>query len=206
MSPEVTTELEAIVSDREEESGMGSIVRVWDLLFHSPGLRKPLRIAAMMMLSQQWTGITAALYYSAQVFAFAGLDRREAQAATLVIGAANLVTTVLSLFVVDRAGRKTLMYAGVGGMAAATAALAACLRLAREEGAHPALPYAAVLCLVCLVTAYSVGPGTIPWYFVHELFALRSGFRAPKAHHLNREGNRVAATALAATLSEQLGW
>ncbi len=141
-------------------------------IFMQPSLNKPLRIAVLMMLAQQMSGIASAFYFSRVIFTEAGLSEAGAQVATIVLSGVNFLMSVLSLFIVDNVGRKTLMYVGLGGMLVTTLGLIACFKIVPEEG-EDLSSYFSVVCLILFVIFYSIGPGPIPWFFVSELFAQR---------------------------------
>lgn len=92
-------------------------------------LRSPLIIAVMMMLAQQLSGINAVIYFSTDIFNEAGLDSVTSQYATLGMGGMNVLMTVISLLIIERAGRKTLMLVGLGGMLIDVILLTVCLAL-----------------------------------------------------------------------------
>jgi SP family facilitated glucose transporter-like MFS transporter 1 len=58
-------------------------------------------------------GINAAIFFSTRIFESAGLDESSSQSATLGMGAMNVAMTFVSLVLIDRAGRKTLMITGL---------------------------------------------------------------------------------------------
>lgn len=86
-------------------------------------LRKPLIIANMMMLAQQLSGINAAIFFSTSIFQSAGLSPKMSQSATLGMGAMNVAMTFVSLVMIEKAGRKTLMLIGLSGMLSMTVML-----------------------------------------------------------------------------------
>ena len=90
-------------------------------------LRQPLIIAMMMMLAQQLSGINCAIFYSTDIFEKAGLNEQESQGATLGMGSMNVLMTVVSLILIEKAGRKTLMLAGLSAMLVMTTLLLASL-------------------------------------------------------------------------------
>ena len=86
-------------------------------------LRQPLIIAMMMMLAQQLSGINCAIFYSTEIFQNAGLDAQASQSATLGMGTMNVLMTFVSLVLIEKAGRKTLMVIGLVFMFAMTTLL-----------------------------------------------------------------------------------
>merc|ERR1719427_1033837 len=131
-------------------------------------LRAPLIIATMMMLAQQLSGINCAIFYSTKIFEIAGLGPEESQSATLGMGSMNVVMTFISLVLIEKAGRKTLMLIGLCGMFLMTTLLLASLLTFHTV---TAMSYVAIVAVILFVVGFATGPGSIPWFFVTELFA-----------------------------------
>ncbi|KAI1301819.1 Solute carrier family 2, facilitated glucose transporter member 1 [Halotydeus destructor] len=92
-------------------------------MWHNQALRQPLIIAMVLMLSQQLSGINAAIFFSTKIFTNAGLDETEALYSTLGMGVINVIMTLVSLVLVEKAGRRTLHLTGLAGMAVTTVVL-----------------------------------------------------------------------------------
>ncbi|XP_071874992.1 solute carrier family 2, facilitated glucose transporter member 1 isoform X6 [Bombus fervidus] len=136
-------------------------------LFVNPSLRIPLMIAIMVMFAQQLSGINAVMFFSTKIFTMAQLDKTAAQNATMAVGAMNVVMTFVSLILVEKAGRKTLLLAGFSGMFIDTALLAVCLAFADTSRAAA---YSSIVLVMTFVILFAIGPGSIPWFLVSELF------------------------------------
>ena len=136
-------------------------------IFTKKAYQVPTIIAIVMMLAQQLTGIGAAIYFSTRIFKTANLSLSASQIATLLMGFTNVCMTFASLAMIEKYGRKTLMMAGLFGMVASTAVLF--VSLATVDLAPP-MAYMAILSVVMFVVAFATGPGSIPWFFVTELF------------------------------------
>ncbi|XP_061520445.1 solute carrier family 2, facilitated glucose transporter member 1-like [Phycodurus eques] len=134
-------------------------------LFRCAAYRQPLLIAVMLQLSQQLSGINAVFYYSTGIFESAGV--RQPVYATIGAGVVNTVFTVVSLFLVEKAGRRTLHLLGLGGMA--LAAVLMTISLLQKELAG--MSYVAILAVMVFVAMFELGPGPIPWFIVAELFS-----------------------------------
>lgn len=85
-------------------------------LITNSALRIPLIISLTIMVAQQLSGINAVVFFSTDIFKMAGLDNDQAGYATMGMGAVNVLMTVISLVLVEKAGRKTLMLVGFAGM------------------------------------------------------------------------------------------
>uniref|UniRef100_A0A3Q2YD18 Solute carrier family 2 member 3b n=1 Tax=Hippocampus comes TaxID=109280 RepID=A0A3Q2YD18_HIPCM len=134
-------------------------------LFRSQNYRQPIIIAIVLQLSQQFSGINAVFYYSTGIFATAGVT--QPIYATIGAGVVNTVFTVVSLFLVEKAGRRTLHLIGLGGMAISALLMTISLSLKST----PSLSYLAIVAVFAFVASFEMGPGPIPWFIVAELFA-----------------------------------
>merc|ERR1712018_538751 len=119
----------------------------------------------MMMLAQQLSGINAAVFFSTEIFKDAGLSTQDAQSATLGMGGMNVAMTIISLVLIEKAGRKTLMLTGLGIMLICTTCLLICLVVAT-----PVASYLSIIFVIMFVVGFATGQGSIPWFFVNELF------------------------------------
>lgn len=122
---DVQAEMDEIKSEQEAMKQLPKVT--FKEMLVNPALRSPLIIAVMMMLAQQLSGINAAIYYSTKIFTEAGLDETQAQSATLGMGAMNVAMTFVSLVLIEKAGRKTLMVVGLSVMVLCTTMLLICL-------------------------------------------------------------------------------
>ncbi|CAJ1074351.1 solute carrier family 2%2C facilitated glucose transporter member 2-like [Xyrichtys novacula] len=146
-------------SDREARVSILSLIR-------SSVYRQQLLVALMMHLSQQLSGINAIFYYSTSIFSQAGVA--EPVYATIGVGAINTVFTLVSVALVDRAGRRTLTLVGLGGMCCCAVAMTVGLKLQSDL---PWMSYVSMAAIFLFVSFFEVGPGPIPWFIVAELFS-----------------------------------
>ncbi|KAI5095657.1 solute carrier family 2, facilitated glucose transporter member 1 [Silurus meridionalis] len=135
-------------------------------LFRSPLYRQPLLVAVMLQLSQQFSGINAVFYYSTNIFKKAGVS--QPVYATIGAGVVNTVFTIVSLFVVERAGRRSLHLTGLMGMAVSAVLMTIAMALTEQV---PALSYVSIVAIFVFVAFFEIGPGPIPWFIVAELFS-----------------------------------
>ena len=92
-----------------------SVISVREKLF-SNKFRKPVMLVFLFALFNQTSGINAIIYFAPRIFNAAGLTTESSFLSTTGIGFINLVFTVLGMSVIDKAGRKTLMYVGSVGL------------------------------------------------------------------------------------------
>ncbi|MGB6973552.1 MAG: sugar porter family MFS transporter [Terracidiphilus sp.] len=143
----------------------------WSALW-SPAVRGSLVIAVGFTILQQVTGINTIIYYGPQIFTLAGItSNSHAIFATLLVAITNVLATVIALALVDRIGRKPLLYAGVGGMTVSLFALAVAFHFQAALGAS--LGIFATVCLMLYITCFAASMGPIAWILVAEVFPLR---------------------------------
>lgn len=104
---EINAEVEATRSSSGEDNGKWS-----DLL--KPGILVAVLAGCAIAILGQFMGVNAVLYYGPKIFSEAGFD--NPMFSTVLVGLVNFATTVLAVFIIDRVGRKQLIYWGVSGM------------------------------------------------------------------------------------------
>lgn len=135
-------------------------------LFRSSKYRQPLLVSVILQLSQQFSGINAVFYYSTGIFKDAGVQ--EPIYATIGAGVVNTIFTIVSVFLVERAGRRTLHMIGLGGMAICSIFMTISLLLKDE---YAAMSFVCIVAILVYVAFFEIGPGPIPWFIVAELFS-----------------------------------
>ncbi|XP_066546499.1 solute carrier family 2, facilitated glucose transporter member 1 isoform X1 [Amia ocellicauda] len=163
-----TTDVSADMQEMKEESRQMMREKKVTIpeLFRSPLYRQPILIAIVLQLSQQLSGINAVFYYSTSIFEKAGVA--QPVYATIGAGVVNTAFTVVSLFVVERAGRRTLHMVGLMGMAGSAILMTIALALLDNL---PWMSYVSIVAIFGFVAFFEIGPGPIPWFIVAELFS-----------------------------------
>jgi SP family xylose:H+ symportor-like MFS transporter len=124
----------------------------------------PVTCAIAIAMFNQLSGINALLYYAPRIFELAGAGADSALLQSIAVGGTNLVFTIVALFLIDRFGRKPLLY--VGSIVTAAALILVGLQL---ESAAPS----GTLVLVGLlgfIAAFAVSQGAVIWVFISEVF------------------------------------
>ncbi|NXK93877.1 GTR1 protein, partial [Formicarius rufipectus] len=163
-----TTDVSSDLQEMKEESRQmmrEKKVTIMEL-FRSPMYRQPILIAIVLQLSQQLSGINAVFYYSTSIFEKSGVE--QPVYATIGSGVVNTAFTVVSLFVVERAGRRTLHLIGLAGMAGCAVLMTIALALLDQM---PWMSYLSIVAIFGFVAFFEIGPGPIPWFIVAELFS-----------------------------------
>lgn len=85
-------------------------------MLFEPGIRKAVVIGVFIAILGQFMGVNAVLYYGPTIFENAGLSSGDSLFSQVLVGVVNMLTSVLALAIIDRVGRKQLVYWGVSGM------------------------------------------------------------------------------------------
>ncbi len=125
--------------------------------------RFPLILAFFIAFFNQLSGINAFLYYAPRIFEEAGLGASTALFSSIGIGITNLIFTLLGLYLIDRVGRKILMYAGSVGYIISLSLVAAAFLLGWQGLVVP-------IFLFLFIASHAVGQGAVIWVFISEIF------------------------------------
>lgn len=109
-SDEVTRQM-----DQTKASIAGETSSEWTTLLE-PGIFKAVLIGCAIAILGQFMGVNAVLYYGPKIFSDAGLSGEGSMFSTVLVGVVNMLTTVIALLIIDKVGRKQLVWWGVGGM------------------------------------------------------------------------------------------
>ena len=120
----------------------GEVKSEWKALLE-PGIFKAVLIGSAIAILGQFMGVNAVLYYGPKIFQDAGLSGEGSLLSTVLVGVVNMLTTVIALLIIDKVGRKKLVWWGVGGM---------------------------ILCLLMIGLYFSLG--TLPTWFLLAFFLL----------------------------------
>lgn len=93
----------------------GEVKSEWRALME-PGIRKAVLYGSLIAILGQFMGVNAVLYYGPDIFADAGLASQDSSFSTVLVGLVNMLTTVLAVFIIDKVGRKKLIWFGVTSM------------------------------------------------------------------------------------------
>lgn len=145
----------------------GSSMR--DLL--RPGIRRTFVIGLSLAVLQQVTGINVFLYYAPEIFKSLGSGTDAALLQTVVIGACNVLFTVVAIRTVDRLGRRPLLMIGAAGMGAALAGLG--------WSAYTSTTAAWTLIFILgYIACFALSMGPVVWVVLAEIFPTRLRGRA----------------------------
>ena len=135
--------------------------------------RFPLVLAFLIAFFNQLSGINAFLYYAPRILEEAGLGESAALLGSIGVGVTNMFFTLLGIFLIDRLGRKQLMYICSVGYIISLSLVSAAFFLNWEGSVMPSF-------LFMFIAAHAIGQGTVIWVFISEIFPnhLRSSGQA----------------------------
>lgn len=153
-----------------QESLEKSVNSSWRDLF-ARWVRPAVLIALVLAFLQQCTGINTIIYYAPTIFKLAGFQSNSiAILATVGVGIANVVFTMIGLPLVDKWGRRPLLFIGLSGMALSLIMLSAGFYWQHSAGAW--LPYLCLLAMIVYIASFAVSLGMIMWVVIAEVFPL----------------------------------
>ena len=125
-------------------------------------LRKPIALAFLVAFFNQLSGINAILYFAPRIFEMTGLASEAALLQSIGIGVTNLIFTYVGLRMIDKLGRRTLLYIGSFGYLVSLGTSS----WAFFTGHFGIVPY----CIFAFIAAHAVGQGAVIWVLISEIF------------------------------------
>ena len=154
---EIAAEADAIASASTEQA---SSEHLW-----TRRLRKPILLAILIAFFNQMSGINAILYFAPRIFELTGLAAKAALLQSVGIGVTNLFFTFVGLWLIDRLGRRTLLYIGSFGYIASLG-LVAWAFFTQHFSIVP-------VCIFAFIAAHAIGQGAVIWVYISEIFPNR---------------------------------
>ena len=154
---EIDAEADEIIAASSEQVSSG---RFW-----TQRLRVPILLAFLVAFFNQLSGINAILYFAPRIFEMTGLGEKAALLQSVGIGVTNLIFTFVGLWLIDRLGRRTLLFIGSFGYI---------ISLGLVSWAFFTAHYSIVpVCIFAFIAAHAVGQGAVIWVLISEIFPNR---------------------------------
>ncbi|HUV65585.1 MAG TPA: sugar porter family MFS transporter [Sedimentisphaerales bacterium] len=134
--------------------------------FFTSRLMKPILLAFLIAFFNQLSGINAVLYFAPRIFEMTGLGKSAALLQSVGIGVTNLIFTFVGLWLIDRLGRRSLLYIGSFGYIGSLG-LCAWAFFTENFAIVPA-------CIFAFIAAHAIGQGAVIWVFISEIFPNRN--------------------------------
>jgi SP family galactose:H+ symporter-like MFS transporter len=163
---DVEAEFKEIETTLRAADERGRMSDVWN-----PAVRPALVVGLGLAVFQQVTGINTVIYYAPIIIKSAGVSSASgAILATLGIGVVNVVMTVVSMWLIDRVGRRPLLLIGIAGMAITLGVLGLVFRNPSQTANSATL---AVVSMMLYVAAFAISLGPIFWLLISEIYPLK---------------------------------
>lgn len=124
---------------------------------------RPLKLAFLLAFFNQLSGINFILYYAPSILQDAGFASKDSLLSSVSIGATNLIFTFVGLYLIDRLGRKSLMYIGSIGYILS-------LALVSYGFKTNAAPWFNLTFILTFIASHAVGQGAVIWVYISEIF------------------------------------
>eukprot|EP00037_Helgoeca_nana_P019693 m.193101 g.193101 ORF g.193101 m.193101 type:complete len:531 (+) comp24970_c0_seq1:178-1770(+) len=134
---------------------------------------KAMGVMTGLMLFQQLSGINSVIFFSGNIFAIAGLH--NSSLASVILGVTQVIITMFSCLIIDKAGRRALLMVAGIGMTGMLAVLG--LFYFQKDHGHEPNGIVAIVAVIGYIAFFSLGLGAIPWLMCSEVFPLK--YRAP---------------------------
>jgi len=153
------------IAAQADEIAAASTEQVSSGQFWTRRLRKPILLAFLIAFFNQMSGINAILYFAPRIFELTGLGAKAALLQSVGIGITNLIFTFVGLWLIDRLGRRTLLYIGSFGYITSLG-LVAWAFFSQHYSIVP-------VCIFAFIAAHAIGQGAVIWVFISEIFPNR---------------------------------
>ena len=155
---------------RETKSVLSSETKSDIALLNHPGIRKAVIIGVCIAILGQFMGVNAVLYYGPSIFESAGLSGQDSLFYQVLVGLVNVLTTILALVIIDKVGRKKLVYYGVSGMIVSLLLIGS--YFAFGDGLN-ASPIFLLVCFLFYVFCTAVSISAVIFVFLSEMYPTR---------------------------------
>ena len=142
----------------------------WKLLL-KPEIRKMVVIGMCIAILGQFMGVNAVLYYGPSIFEQTGLSEGDSLFYQVIVGAINVVGTIVGMWLVDRIGRKKLAYIGVSGMMISLIFIGFYFIINKSEAILPQITLLVLILIYIFSCAISIC--IVIWVLLSEMYPVR---------------------------------
>ncbi|MFT9399821.1 sugar porter family MFS transporter [Acetobacter sp.] len=153
-------EIEAIEAQLQQRQGGFALLR------SNPNFRRSIVLGILLQVMQQFAGINVVMYYAPKIFALAGFVGAAQLWCTAIVGFVNVLATIAAVGLVDRWGRKPILYCGFATMTAALAALAWLNYTGMET---QTAKFLCVGLIIVFIAAHAMSAGPLMWVLCSEI-------------------------------------
>jgi MFS transporter, SP family, arabinose:H+ symporter len=142
----------------------------WKMLFR-PGFRMALFIGVSLAMLGQFMGVNAVLYYGPTIFQQTGLSEGDSLFYQVIVGSVNFGTTVLAMWLIDRIGRKKLVYIGVSGMIVTLLLIGLYFVFAKTSSLIP--PLTLLILILLYISCCAISICAVIWVLLSEMYPVK---------------------------------
>ncbi len=156
------------VSDIEEQ--LKTPQHGWQLFRENANFRRSVGLGVLLQVIQQLTGINVIMYYAPRIFASVGFGTTAQMWTTAIVGLTNMLATFIAIALVDRWGRKPILYVGFVVMSASLGAVGTMMYLGTPSHAEQMFT---VAMLLVFIVGFAMSAGPLVWTLCSEVQPLR---------------------------------
>jgi SP family galactose:H+ symporter-like MFS transporter len=135
-------------------------------------LKYPLIIGIGIMILTEMTGIDTIVYYTPKIFKIAGyISNEQSILPAIIVGVSNVFFTIVSIFLLDRLGRRPVYFIGMSGLVVTLFSLGLCFHFQNELGNLFSL--LTITTMVVFIGSFAVSFGPLSWLLISEIFPLK---------------------------------
>jgi len=142
----------------------------WRILLQ-PGFRKALFIGVSLAILGQFMGVNAVLYYGPSIFQETGLSEGDSLFYQVLVGLVNFASTILAMWVIDKIGRKKLVYYGVSGMIISLILIGVYFTMNKSAEVIP--PIILLILILFYIFSCAISICVVIWVLLSEMYPSR---------------------------------
>jgi MFS transporter, SP family, arabinose:H+ symporter len=162
MANDQVTDLKTVVLSEQKTD--------WKILFQ-PGFRVALFIGVSLAILGQFMGVNAVLYYGPSIFQQTGLSVGDSLYYQVIVGLVNFVSTILAMIVIDKIGRKKLVYYGVSGMIVSLVFIGIYFTVNKVSNVVP--PVILLVLILVYIFSCAISICVVIWVLLSEMYPAR---------------------------------
>jgi sugar porter (SP) family MFS transporter len=155
-------EIRKVEEETKEQAGYRELLAPWV---------RPMLVAGIgLAIFQQFVGINTVIYYAPTIIKSTGLANVTSILATVGIGIVNVLMTIVAILVIDRIGRKPLLFVGLAGMVVSLVIIGGAFL---DPSLSGIISWVTLAGLMLYVASFAVSFGPLLWVMLPEIFPLR---------------------------------
>jgi SP family galactose:H+ symporter-like MFS transporter len=144
--------------------------RGWHMFLQNRNFRRSVGLGILLQAVQQFTGMNVVMYYAPRIFESMGYNTEAQLWFTAIVGAINVLATFIAIGLIDRWGRKPILYTGFSIMTLALAVIGTLMHIGTSTFG---LQLAAVITLLIFVAGFAMSAGPLIWTLCSEIQPLK---------------------------------